>query len=85
MQSSVPVQSLSTKFASLSVYVEHDNEGVPLDTVTSHIVIEPSLSALPSSGAEPSLMHATLLPCDAMPSGLLPASAQPRKASVEAS
>ena len=52
---------------------------------TSHIVIEPSLSALPLSGAEPSLTHAILLPCDAMPSGLLPASAQPRKASVEAS
>ena len=42
MQSSVPVQSLSTKFASLSVYVEQLNEGVPLDTVTSHMVIEPS-------------------------------------------
>ena len=85
MQSTMPVQSLSMKFGSSIVYVEHENDGVPLDTVTSHIVIEPSLSATPLSGAEPSLTHAILLPHDAMPSGLLPASAHPRKANDDAS
>ena len=51
-------------------------------TVIAHMVIEPSWSMRPSSRAEPSLMHATLLPIDVIPSGLMPASAQPIQLSV---
>ena len=49
---------------------------------SEHMVTEPAWSMRPSSRAEPSLMHATLLPIDVIPSGLMPASAQPIQLSV---
>jgi len=80
------VKAPSAKLSAVKGYVVQVKVGTPPGTVTSHMVIPPWKSWEPSSAAEPSLMQAMrVLPSEAMPSGLLPASAQPRNRKVLAS